>query len=405
MVYYPMLVYLFFKKGRYYILEENKTSAFSNGLLWFGAGISIAEILTGMLLAPLGFFKGFAAILIGHIIGGTVMFLAGLIGGRTGMSAMETVRISFGKQGALLFAGLNVIQLIGWTAVMVASAALAANTIAGIGTSVWSIILGVLIAVWVLLGLKNLGKINIFVIAALFILTIVLSVVIFQGNTTPQAHGEISFGAAVELAVAMPLSWLPIISDYTRTAKKPGLATAVSCTTYFIASSWMFLIGMGAALLTGQDDIAAIMVGAGMGLTGILVVLLSTVTTTFLDAFSAGVSGKSLFPNVSEKTLALIATALGVILAIFAAADQFQDFLYLIGSVFAPMTAILISDYFVLHRDHSSESVNWLNIILWIIGFGLYRFLLDVDTPLGITFPVIVIIMAASAVIHKVIGK
>jgi putative hydroxymethylpyrimidine transporter CytX len=385
-------------------LEENKTSVFSNGLLWFGAGISIAEILTGMLLAPLGFVRGFAAILIGHIIGGTVMFLAGLIGGRTGMSAMETVRISFGKQGALLFAGLNVIQLIGWTAVMVASAALAANTIAGIGTAVWSIILGVLIAVWVLLGLKNLGKINIVVITALFILTIVLSVVIFQGNT-PQASGEISFGGAVELAVAMPLSWLPIISDYTRTAKKPGLATAVSCTTYFIASSWMFLIGMGAALLTGQDDIAAIMVGAGMGLAGILVVLLSTVTTTFLDAFSAGVSGKSLFPKVSERTLALIATVLGVVLAIFAAADQFQDFLYLIGSVFAPMTAILISDYFVLHRDHSSESVNWLNIVLWVIGFGLYRFLLDVDTPLGITFPVIVVMMAASAAIHKFLGK
>lgn len=57
-------------------MDKNKTSVFSNGLLWFGAGISIAEILTGMLLAPLGFIKGFAAIIIGHLIGGTVMFLA-----------------------------------------------------------------------------------------------------------------------------------------------------------------------------------------------------------------------------------------------------------------------------------------------------------------------------------------
>ena len=102
--------------------------------------------------------------------------------------------------------------------------------------------------------------------------------------------GDLTFGGAVELAVAMPLPWLPIISDYTRTAEKPGLATAASCSAYFIASSWMFLIGMGAALFTGQDDIAAIMVQAGLGVAGILVVLLSTVTTTFLDAFSAGVS-------------------------------------------------------------------------------------------------------------------
>lgn len=64
-------------------MNETKTSVLSNGLLWFGAGISIAEILTGMLLAPLGFGKGLLAIIIGHVIGGAVMFGAGVIGGRT----------------------------------------------------------------------------------------------------------------------------------------------------------------------------------------------------------------------------------------------------------------------------------------------------------------------------------
>lgn len=386
-------------------MNERKTSVFSNGLLWFGAGISIAEILTGMLLAPLGFAKAFAAIILGHLIGGVVMYLAGLIGGRTGGSAMETVRISFGAQGAKLFAGLNVIQLVGWTAVMVASAALAANTIAAIGVSWWSLIIGAFIAVWIVMGLKNLSKINVVVMAALFILTIVLSLVVFKGGAPQVPAGDLTFGGAVELAVAMPLSWLPIISDYTRTAEKPGLATAASCSAYFIASSWMFLIGMGAALFTGQDDIAAIMVQAGLGVAGILVVLLSTVTTTFLDAFSAGVSCQSLVPKVSDKILALIATVLGVLLAIFAAPDQFQDFLYLIGSVFAPMTAILLSDFFILKQDHTADSVNWLNLVLWVLGVALYRFLLNVDTPVGITVPVVVILMAVSALVHKVLNK
>lgn len=63
-----------------------------------------------------------------------------------------------------------------------------------------------------------------------------------------------------------------------------------------------------------------------MGIAGILVVLLSTVTTTFLDAFSAGVSFQSLAPKASDKIMALAATVLGVVLAIFAAPDQFQDF-------------------------------------------------------------------------------
>lgn len=298
-----------------------------------------------------------------------------------------------------------VIQLVGWTAVMVASAALAANTIAAIGVSWWSLIIGAFIALWIVMGLKNLSKVNVVVMAALFILTIVLSLVVFKGGTPQVPAGDLTFGGAVELAVAMPLSWLPIISDYTRTAEKPGLATAASCGAYFIASSWMFLIGMGAALFTGQDDIAAIMVQAGMGVAGILVVLLSTVTTTFLDAFSAGVSCQSLVPKVSDKVLALIATVLGVILAIFAAPDQFQDFLYLIGSVFAPMTAILLSDFFILKQDHTADSVNWLNLVLWVLGVILYRFLLNVDTPVGITVPVVVILMVISALVHKVLNK
>ena len=378
-------------------MSELKTSVFSNSLLWFGAGISIAEILTGMLLAPLGFGKGLLAILIGHVIGGVVMFGAGLIGARTGRSAMGTVEISFGRHGAKLFAGLNVIQLIGWTAVMIASAAAAADTLAGMGMSVWSVIIGAFIALWIILGLKNLGKVNIVVIAALFLLTLVLSGVIFMGSGVPQAAGE--------LTVAMPLSWLPVISDYTCVAAKPVKATAASCLAYFVASSWMFIIGMGAALYTGQDDIATIMLQAGMGLIGILIVLLSTVTTTFLDAFSAGVSGKSLLPGLSEKALALIACVGGVILAIAVDANSFQDFLYFIGSVFAPMTAILLSDYFILRQDHSHQPVYWTNLILWLAGFALYRALLDVQTPWGITFPVIVFVMLASAVIHKLLPQ
>ena len=99
-------------------MKNKGTSVFGNSLIWFGAGVSIAEILTGTYLAPLGFGKGLAAILTGHLIGCTLLFLAGLIGGRMRKSAMETVKMSFGQKGCLLFAILNVLQLAGWTAIM-----------------------------------------------------------------------------------------------------------------------------------------------------------------------------------------------------------------------------------------------------------------------------------------------
>ena len=112
-----------------------------------------------------------------------------------------------------------------------------------------------------------------------------------------------------------------------------------------------------------------------------------------------------MLPQFSEKGLALIACVAGVVLAILADAERFQDFLYLIGSVFAPMTAILLTDYFLLKEDHGASAVNWLNLVLWAGGFFLYRFFLDVETPLGITFPVVIIIMVISAACHKALRR
>ena len=73
-------------------MEEKRTGLFENGLIWFGAGVSIAEILTGTYLAPLGMGKGLLAIIVGHIIGCLMLFLAGVIGGKVRKSAMETVK-------------------------------------------------------------------------------------------------------------------------------------------------------------------------------------------------------------------------------------------------------------------------------------------------------------------------
>ena len=114
-------------------MKNKGTSTLSNGLIWFGAGVSIAEILTGTYLAPLGFEKGLAAILLGHFIGCAMLFFAGLIGGMKRLSAMETVKLSFGGKGCLLFAVLNVLQLVGWTAIMIYDGALAANSIYNTG--------------------------------------------------------------------------------------------------------------------------------------------------------------------------------------------------------------------------------------------------------------------------------
>ena len=328
-------------------MSEKRTSVFSNGLIWFGAGVSLAEILTGTYFAPLGFGKAMAAILLGHLIGGLMMFAAGMIGAKERKSAMETVKMSFGERGSLLFAILNVLQLVGWTAIMIYDGALAADGVLHTGIWIWAIIIGVLIIVWILIGITNLGKLNTVAMTALFILSLVLFKVIFFGNGSMPAivdDGSLTFGAAVELAVAMPLSWLPLISDYTREAEKPFAATFASVVVYSLVSIFMYMIGMGAAIFTGEYDIAQIMLKTGFGIVGLLIIVFSTVTTTFLDAYSAGVSSVSISSKIQEKWAAIVVTVIGTIAAIVYPMDNITNFLYLIGSVFAPMIAVQIAD-------------------------------------------------------------
>ena len=163
---------------------EKKTSLFENGLIWFGAGVSIAEILTGTYFAPLGMAKGLAAILIGHVIGCVLLFYQ-VYWRKIQKSAMETVKDSFGIHGGQLFAILNVLQLAGWTAIMIYDGALAAQGIFQAGQWIWCLLIGVLIIVWILIGITNLGKFNTVAMAALFILTLILAKVIFFNGTAP----------------------------------------------------------------------------------------------------------------------------------------------------------------------------------------------------------------------------
>ena len=388
-------------------MEKKGTSVFSNSLIWFGAGVSIAEIVTGTYLASLGMTKGILATVIGHIIGCVLLFLAGIIGAKTKKSSMETVKISFGQKGSIIFSALNVIQLAGWTAIMIYDGAISANGIFNTGKWVWCLVIGVLIILWIIVGISNVEKINVVAMSALFILTIILCKVVFFDNhqMVSVAGDGLTFGAAVELAVAMPLSWLPLISDYTREAKEPVKATAVSAVVYGVISCWMYLIGMGAAIYTGESDIAQIMVKAGLGIVGLLIIIFSTVTTTFLDAYSAGISSETLSHKLNGKYIAIGVTIVGALAAIVYPMDNITDFLYLIGSVFAPMIAIQIADFFLLKEDHSEKEIQISNMILWVIGFVLYRMLMKVDLPVGNTLPDMVITMVLCLIWGKISKK
>ena len=199
----------------------------------------------------------------------------------------------------------------------------------------------------------------------------------------------------------MPLSWLPLISDYTREAEKPVQATWVSVLVYGLVSCWMYVIGMGAAIFTGEYDIAVIMVKAGLGIAALVILVFSTVTTTFLDAWSAGISAESLSKKLNGKKTAIAVTVIGAAGAILFPMDDITGFLYLIGSVFAPMIAVQIADHFLLKRDRFAVAADGRNLVIWLVGFIVYRWLMGVDTPVGYTLPDMVLTVLLCVLAEK----
>ena len=193
----------------------------------------------------------------------------------------------------------------------------------------WSLVTGVLTAIWIAFGMTGFKKINTLAVLLFIFTTLVLGYVIFTNNALFNAAtgNGISFGGALELAVVMPISWLPMIADYTRFAKDEKQGALGSFVGYFLGSSWMFIIGLGAAIVSKNPDPSAMMLAANLGIAAFGIVVFSTVTTTFMDAYSAGVTFLNIVPKMNEKAVAIVMTIIGTIAALLFNMDNYTNFL------------------------------------------------------------------------------
>jgi len=415
---------------------EKRTSLFTNAVIWFGVAVSVSEIEAGIEIgAEAAPGSLWLPLVLGHIVGGIFLFFVGLIGARIRVNAMETTASVYGTYGSKFFASLNLFQLVAWIAVLNAQGA---SVLAGLDLPIsfplTCVLLAVLIALWVFVGLRRFAKVTTVVMAVLAVLLAALTVKLFgtgsisagassSGANSAAAHA-LGFWNIFEISMALPLSWLPVISDYTKDVEKPVRATAVSAIAYSIASFWMYFIGLEIASAGVGNDIAKAILLAGLGIPGIVIVVLSTVTTNFLAANSAGESAKAIVRRLNPKITGVVVSAISALLAISGIMDHYISFLYLIASVFAPMAAVLlVSFYFgkagAVHigeetsrEDAAREETArvsgkafWIwNLFAWLAGFVVYQVAVRLDSvPLGPTL--LAVIVSAALAYARVLVK
>ncbi len=385
---------------------EKRTGLFTNAIIWFGVAVSVSEIEAGIEIgAEAAPGSLWLPLVLGHVIGGIFLFFVGLIGARIRLNAMETTASVYGSYGSKFFASLNLFQLVAWIAVLNAQGA---TVLAGlhlpISFPLTCVLLAVLIALWVFVGLRRFAKVTTVVMAVLTVLLAALTIKLFgvgsslanaSAASNPAGH-TLGFWNIFEISMALPLSWLPVISDYTKDVEKPVRATAVSAIAYSLASFWMYFIGLEIASAGIGNDIAQAILLAGLGIPGIIIVVLSTVTTNFLAANSAGESAKAIVHKINPKITGVVVSAISAVLAISGIMDHYISFLYLIASVFAPMAAVLLVSFFFDKQGRTGKAFWLWNLFAWLAGFVVYQVTVRLDSIfLG---PTLVSVLVSAAI-------
>lgn len=366
-------------------------------VLWGDLSVGLLVLVTGALLVPaLGLPRALLAIGIGSVIGCLPLALMALAGEREGVPTMVLFRPVLGLRGSFLPSGLNLLQLVGWTAVefwaMASVANVASRRVADFDAyHAWLVLVAVVCTALAIGGpilvvrawLERFG-IYILLGSAVWISFRVLTV----GDLGPIWHGPASgglpFWLAVDLVIAMPVSWLSVAADYNRFAQPGSHGVAGTYLGYVAGNAWFYALGALLVLATGATaDVLGIgtSVAAVAGGSVLLVALLvGESDNAFADIYSAAVSAQNVIPRIPQRAMSLAVGTLGFVLALALSIDRYEFFLLLIGSVFVPLFGVFAADYFVRHRGRYTEAemfartgVRWIALVPWAAGFALFH--------------------------------
>jgi putative hydroxymethylpyrimidine transporter CytX len=343
--------------GRTLADEQPRTLGFlDQTALWGNLGISLLGPVTAVAVVADGMslLAALVAIVVGTVIGTAGLGLAALAGARTGMPAMVLLRGLFGAKLSYLPTVVNLIQLIGWAVFeLVVIATAAGQLLPWHVTWLYVLIGGVLstvMAVWPLGSVRLLRRFALLaVVAAIVYLAVQLLRQPLPSWTAGSFHG---FWPGVDLVVAVSVSWIPLAADYSRHSRTRRDAFAGAFAGYSVTQIACLAVGLLAFSTAAhanptQEGMFAAFIAVPVGWLAFGILVLRELDESFANVYSTAVSVQNLRPLADRRILAvgvgLVATALALLIDI----ASYQNFLYLIGSVFVPMFAVFVTQYFV----------------------------------------------------------
>jgi putative hydroxymethylpyrimidine transporter CytX len=358
--------------------------------LWGNLGVSLLGF-TGAIfvLQPdgtgtpeLSLAAALTAIVVGTVLGTVPLALAGLPGAQTGAPAMVLLRGLFGARLSYLPTVLNILQCLGWGVFELVTIATAAHTVAP-ALPKWGYVLIAGLAT-ALLTIRPLGAIRVlrkYATGAVLIVLCYLFVQLIRHPLPGFTHGAWSgYWAATDTVVAAAISFAPLAADYTRHSRSPRAAFGGTLAGYSVTQVLCYVIGLLALVTVAHhnpDDIYGAFIALPVGSLGFAILAARELDQSFANVYSTAVSTQNLRPLWDRRVLAGTIAALTTAGALWLNIADYENFLDLIGSVFVPMAAVLITDYFIVSGRRWDLSATarsrWLMLVPWAAGFVTYQ--------------------------------
>jgi len=364
--------------------------------LWANLGVSLLGPVGALgVLAPFGFSPlsltaAGLAVVVGTVLGTALLSVATIPGAQTGAPSMVLLRGLFGVRMSYLPTVLNCLQLVGWGVFEIVIIAKAGQQLLPWHGARWPYVLvaGALTTLMTLRPLSVVRVLRRYALVGVVLATVYLFAQMLRHPLPSLSHGSWSgFWVAADVVIAVSVSWVPLASDYSRHSRSPRVAFTASFVGYSVTQIAYYALGL-LALATVvhasnnqdvlQHDMFAAFIAVPLGWLAFGVLVLRELDQSFVDSYSTVVSLQNVWPRFDRRILGIAVGTVATVLALALHISDYFSFLYLLGSVFVPMFAVFVVDYFLLsgHREWDTSSdarPRWRMLLPWALGFAMYQ--------------------------------
>ena len=348
--------------------------------LWGNLGVSLLLPVTATFLVAPGMALGVAllAIVLGTLLGNLLLGLAAAPGADTGQPAMVLFRGLFGRTGSYVPTALNLAQCIGWATFEILIISEAAARVADGGRPVFALVAGVAATAMAIRPLAVVRALKRYVVWLVIGSTVYLFVQVLRQDLPGLTDGGWNgFWPAADLVASLSVSWMPLAADFSRQSRSRTDAFWGASLGYAASSSLFFALGVLALAAYGSEDVLGSLLAIPAGGLALVILAVDEVDEAFANIYSTAVSAQNVVPTVDRRVLAVGVGAVATVLALAVDMHQYESFLLLIGSVFVPLFAVFIADYYVVRArrwDTGPDApARWPMLLPWLAGFVTYQ--------------------------------